>query len=332
MLGAMGALVLAGCAAPDGDASENGDAKGAPALGEVAKARDLAATPARARPVSMGPRAAANPRALNVLFPWSDGRAESEGARSERVAVSHAGAQAMLDAFPQHGARVIDGGSGVDEAGGVFRAREMGARGAKGLGRAAAAGGRISDAARVSVTLPGDSDEGVRMQVGALEIRVREDGLRGRGAIVDRAVAYERAGGTAFWTVSRGGAEEWLHVSKEAVRAGEPVATWEVEGASLWDRGDAVALRDEDGVSRMWVTAPEAYAKDGRRVAARLSVKGSAGGRGSRGGVDRSGLVGARADAGGPRGAGDGDAREREGARRRRGGLGLQRAHERRGV
>src|SRR6185312_13181753 len=106
------------------------------------------------------------------------------------------------------------------------------------------------------------------------EIRARESGVEGIGEIAERAVAYRRTGGTSFWAAVPGGVEEWLHLEAGVVRAGEAVASWEVEGANVRQAGEAVELVDAAGWVRMRVTAPVAYATDGREVKAQVKGRG----------------------------------------------------------
>ena len=130
--------------------------------------------------------------------------------------------------------------------------------------------------ASLDVKLPADAADPARITApGGFEIRVRELGAEGEGALAERAVRYRRAGGSAFWTVSEGGAEEWLHLAAGTVRSKDEVAVaWEIEGASLVAMNGAVALMDAEGRARAWVTAPEAWSADGRPIALRLGARG----------------------------------------------------------
>ncbi len=170
-------------------------------------------------------------------------------------------AAALQSAFPKHAKRAL----GLDRPLG-FVARDGGFR------RPASE----SSMAHMDVELPGDGSGVARITApGGFEVLVREIGAHGQAAIAGRAVAYKRAGGTSFWTVTSGGAEEWLHLTAGAVASkDEPAASWEVEGASLAAMNGAVALMDDSGVARGWVTAPAAFGKDGRAVDLRLAVSG----------------------------------------------------------
>jgi len=128
----------------------------------------------------------------------------------------------------------------------------------------------------LDVQLSKNSQDPVRLTApGGHEIRVRQVGVEGEGRLLDRAVAYRRARGTSFWTVTNGGAEEWLHLEAGAVTSDLDIAAeWEIEGATPVLMNHAVALMDDEGVARAWVTAPEAYGAEGRSVDLRLSVEG----------------------------------------------------------
>ncbi|KYG01642.1 hypothetical protein BE18_32925, partial [Sorangium cellulosum] len=57
--------------------------------------------------------------------------------------------------------------------------------------------------------LPASGDEKLRFYLpGGFEIGVREIGAEGEGAVVERAVAYRRQGGTSFWSAVDAGYEE----------------------------------------------------------------------------------------------------------------------------
>lgn len=128
----------------------------------------------------------------------------------------------------------------------------------------------------LDVVLPRDGADVIRFRLpGGLEVQVRELGAMGEGTLAEGAVAYRRAGGTSFWTATPGGAEEWLHLEAGVARAGETVATWEIQGAALRQGEDAVLLLDEAGVPRLRVTAPKAYVAGGHEVEARLTVQGN---------------------------------------------------------
>src|SRR5262249_16993476 len=125
------------------------------------------------------------------------------------------------------------------------------------------------------IELPGDGNDTIHMHTGdGFEIEVREVGAGGRGAIVERAVTYPRAGGSSYWTTAPGIAEEWLHLSG---RRDGIEAAWEVSGGSIEQRGEEVAILDEVGVARLWVSAPVGYATGEQVVpiAVKLAVRGS---------------------------------------------------------
>ncbi|WP_437996961.1 kelch repeat-containing protein [Sorangium sp. So ce185] len=143
-------------------------------------------------------------------------------------------------------------------------------------GFALGAAGRAGRGARLQAELPRDGGGWVRLSgPGGFEVRVRETGASGPGAIVDGAVIYGRAGGASFWRAADGGIEEWLTVEPGAAPAGAPVAVWEVDGAALRQRGEAVEVVDAAGTPRLRVTAPRAFAEGGRPVAVRLEARGA---------------------------------------------------------
>lgn len=121
--------------------------------------------------------------------------------------------------------------------------------------------------------LPAKGDQAVRLHAGDLDVRVREVSAAGEGSLIGEAVAYRRAGGTAFWTAAPAGVEEWLHLEAGEARAGEAVAAWEIEGASLRESGAGVDVLDAAGAAQIRVTAPAAYAAGGRAAFASLRVR-----------------------------------------------------------
>ncbi|XXT19866.1 kelch repeat-containing protein [Sorangium sp. So ce429] len=132
-------------------------------------------------------------------------------------------------------------------------------------------------AARPEVVLPVEGSGAIRFRrAEGGEIRVRELGAAGEGMMAERAVSYRRAGGTSYWTATEGGVEEWLLLEEGVARGGEAVAAWQVEGAAVRERGEAVELVDEaSGAAVLRVTAPRAYAASGRTVGLSLRARGS---------------------------------------------------------
>ncbi|XYH98162.1 kelch repeat-containing protein [Sorangium sp. So ce1128] len=129
---------------------------------------------------------------------------------------------------------------------------------------------------RPHVVLPREGSERIRFRTAAgVEVRVREHGAAGEGTPVGQAVAYRRSGGTSFWSATDHGVEEWL-LLEEGVARGEVVAVWEVEGATLRARGEAVELVEPGrGAAVLRVSAPRAYASSGRSVGMALTARGS---------------------------------------------------------
>lgn len=124
--------------------------------------------------------------------------------------------------------------------------------------------------------LPRFGEGAVHMHIdGGFAIEVHERGALGEGTEIERAIAYRRAGGTSYWTAVAGGMEEWLHLEAGIAYAGRIAAAWEIAGGSLRQTSDEyVEIADAQGIARMRVSAPEAYAKSGREVKARLDVEG----------------------------------------------------------
>ncbi|WP_437937919.1 Kelch repeat-containing protein [Sorangium sp. So ce341] len=174
-------------------------------------------------------------------------------------------AAALRLRFPEHADAVLSAREAFAPAEGGFRLA------------ATEPGGAWVRAARPEVELPRDGSGAIRFRLAdGREIRVRELGAEGEGAIAERAVSYRRAGGTSFWRATDGGVEEWLLLEEGVARDGEAVAAWEVEGALLRERGAAVELVDEArGAPVLRVTAPRAYAASGRAVGVALRARGA---------------------------------------------------------
>jgi hypothetical protein len=125
----------------------------------------------------------------------------------------------------------------------------------------------------LDVTLPREGAGALSMKApGGFGVEVREAGATGKGSLAGHAVSYARAGGTVFWTVVPGGAEEWLLLDAAAVHRDQPVAAWDVTAGRLRQIGDVIEIDDEAGIPRIRVRAPEAYAVGGRPVVAHLSL------------------------------------------------------------
>jgi N-acetylneuraminic acid mutarotase len=123
-------------------------------------------------------------------------------------------------------------------------------------------------------TFPREGSGVLRMRgYGGVDLRVREMGMLGTGWLEQRAVVYARRGGAALWLSTRMGAEEWLYF--EPGQAGEVLAAWEVENASVRQRWGGVEIVDHAGVVRMSVIAPRAYAMDGSEIAVAVTGSGT---------------------------------------------------------
>jgi hypothetical protein len=165
---------------------------------------------------------------------------------------------ALTGAFPEHAGAVLHGGAELGESEGGFSYRIP---------------PPLAAWRHIEFDLPRDGGDALRVHArGGFEVSVRELGVEGEGRRVERAVAYRRAGGTSYWTSAGGGLEEWLHLVGPR---DEVAAAWEVAGARLEQRGAEVALLDEAGVARIWVSAPVAYGAGGRPARARLWARGA---------------------------------------------------------
>jgi hypothetical protein len=110
---------------------------------------------------------------------------------------------------------------------------------------------------------------------GRFSVRVREVEATGNGVAYGSSIAYRRVGGAAIWAATPDGFEEWLHLAPGVASGEHAAAAWEIEGATARSVGGLVELVDGEGVARLRVTAPVAYARGGRRVDVRLDAKGS---------------------------------------------------------
>jgi hypothetical protein len=171
----------------------------------------------------------------------------------------------LTAAFPAHAPRIF-------AAAHPFVAHSDGFAGKTGAG----AGGWHLAGPSLELALPLHGQQRITLRVGTdFVIGVREVGAEGEAVLAGAAVAYARAGGTSLWNATVEGFEEWLHLAADGARSGEPVAVWEVDGATLRQKGAAVEVLDAQGIPRLRVTAPEALAPGGRAVEARLAVRGA---------------------------------------------------------
>ena len=167
----------------------------------------------------------------------------------------------VRESFPKYAAAVLERGSEIS-------------RTQRGFEVIATGDGRIQTKGKVS--LPATGADAIRFSMrDGTEIRVRELGLSGEGAIVDRAVSYEVPGGKSYWSASVGGAEEWLLFEAGAVASGKPAAIWEVAGAVPVQRGESIAIYTDRGQRVLTVAAPAAFLADGTDAPVRLSVRGN---------------------------------------------------------
>ncbi|MDI1476536.1 kelch repeat-containing protein [Polyangium sp. y55x31] len=126
----------------------------------------------------------------------------------------------------------------------------------------------------IDLTLPDRGDAPLRFRApSGIEIDVRELDTSGPAAVESRAVAYARAGGTSFWTVAPDGFEEWIHLEAGVARRNTPVLTWDISGAPIAQDGPSVVVLDAKGIPALRVTAPFAFARDGREVPARMVAR-----------------------------------------------------------
>jgi len=125
------------------------------------------------------------------------------------------------------------------------------------------------------LTLPREGSSPFRFEDGDFAIDVTEIGLTGAGTIDSSAVTYPREGGASYWTATEAGYEEWLHLEEGVATGRAPVATWEIRGAELRDAEGTIEIVDEDGLPRVRVTAPSAWAEDGRALTPVLQAKGT---------------------------------------------------------
>ncbi len=169
----------------------------------------------------------------------------------------------LVASFPEHAARVLSGSTPFKEHEGGFALppAEPG----------------MADANRdgLEIHLPARGGEPVRWRTrGGLAVELREIDGGGTGTLSGTTVVYPGEGRTGFWSATANGHEEWLWLEADQVRRDEPVAVWEVSGATpVMNRG-YVELLDEADVPRVRGTAREAYSTAGEPVAVRLSVQG----------------------------------------------------------
>jgi hypothetical protein len=128
----------------------------------------------------------------------------------------------------------------------------------------------------LALMVPRRTDVPLRLhKLGGFEIGVREIGASGERSLAEGAVSYPCRGGRCYWAASDEGYEEWLLLD-EGVATGEaPVATWEVDGATLRDSNGVVEVVDATDQVQLRVSAPLAVAMSGAPAVTRLSVRGA---------------------------------------------------------
>ncbi|MFZ5440271.1 MAG: kelch repeat-containing protein [Myxococcota bacterium] len=150
----------------------------------------------------------------------------------------------LEESFPAVAPRILEGRGFVPVAEG-FRAREL--------------------------VLPREASRPVRFELGARVVELRELALAGEARREGAAISYEHARGRSWWATTASGFEEWVEVED----AGDgPVAQWELSGFALRELEDGVVLEDAEGLGVGRVTAPVAWARDGRQGRAWLRVEG----------------------------------------------------------
>jgi len=185
------------------------------------------------------------------------------GCTGGAASADHLAEDALRATFPAQAANVLDAGGGFERTS---------ARAFQRLG-----GTTIPAERALDVILPDEGGGAITLRTRhGFEVRVREAGMAGEGEFAGDAVTYRRADGASFWTVTPDGAlEEWLHLDAGVARGPEVRATWEIAGAIVRQRGDAVEILDKNAVVRLRVTAPVAYAAGGQEVPVSLEAKGS---------------------------------------------------------
>jgi hypothetical protein len=179
-------------------------------------------------------------RALHVLFTLLFGGALGAGFGCAATEEPEA-ASALRQRFPDQAARVLENSE-------AFVAREQGFSTDE-TGDVEAA---LLRRGGLSIALPASAEGMVRLHLaGGFEVRARELGASGQGVLTGHAVAYARDGGTSFWSATPEGYEEWLLLDADRVKRGAPVAAWEIDGAVLRQEGEAVAVADATGVTRL---------------------------------------------------------------------------------
>lgn len=184
--------------------------------------------------------------------------------------------EALRRAFPEQASFVLDGPVRFefDPGGGAFIARDLPHELAADAEHPSTTAPRVQRG-RLSAAFPTRGDDPVRFRLpDGADVLVRERDAGGEAEIAAHAVAYRRPGGVSYWAATAEGYEEWLLLEPGIAWAGAPVATWDVEGARVRQRGEVLELIAARGGARLTVTAPKAFAAGGREVKATLTARG----------------------------------------------------------
>ncbi|HZF49933.1 MAG TPA: hypothetical protein VE093_14840, partial [Polyangiaceae bacterium] len=127
--------------------------------------------------------------------------------------------QALRTRFPAQAAQILEGAASPAPDDGGFR---LNATDTLHEGRKAPG---------ITASFPRNGAQPVRFDLpSGASFYVRERGVRGHAEAAGAAIAYARDGGTAFWTRTASGYEEWLLLEAGIACPGAEVAAWEVEG------------------------------------------------------------------------------------------------------
>ncbi len=145
-------------------------------------------------------------------------------------------AHTLRAAFPEHAALVLENAYALRPAG-------------EGFALAPEDHARVARLRGLELRLPAVGSAGVRFELdGGLVIKVHETGIaEGEGVLAGNAVAFAREGGTSYWSVNDKGYQEWLHLDAGVAASGKPIASWEIEGATLRSRREGSSSPTRSG-------------------------------------------------------------------------------------